>query len=101
MPRRLLVAPVRQVLRHDRLSRSRPADFVLETPSILTGTPAEAFPYCLDWLRARSVYVAGPTAQALMDAPFYYLEARRRAATVISVPWEHSPLACDPRPVIF
>ena len=49
---------------------------------------AGLLPYCLDFLRRRSVYAGGVDMRAAQQAPFYYLHLRRHARFVVTVPWE-------------
>lgn len=88
------------VLRHrngSRISIAAPGDFAcLRRPA--AGTLAQpAFPYCLDFLRARCLYVVGVEPQQVQSAPFYYLYLRRHACRVLSVPVELVPIAAAPQ----
>jgi len=94
MARNITTADIRTAHRTERIAISTPGDF--------STTPARPFsradgdgllPYCLDFLRRRSVYVGGVDANGAQSAPFYYLYLRRNAARVVSVPWEHGALA--------
>lgn len=94
--RPILAGQVRAARRTDRISISTPGDFQLASKrSIARAEAAQAglLPYCLDFLRRRSLYVGGVDARAAQAAPFYYLYLRREARSLVSVPWEMGPLA--------
>lgn len=48
--------------------------------------PCSQFPYCLDFLHGRAIYVADLDAEAVQGAPFYYLYLRQHAQRVLNVP---------------
>jgi hypothetical protein len=91
--RKIFIAPVRAARRTERISISSPGDFRLGAKTPVAGAPEVVLPYCLDFLRRRSVYVGGVDPQGAQSAPFYYLYLRREARSVVSVPWEFGPLA--------
>ena len=77
--------------RGERISIASPSDFSLASFKVLDGTAAAALsllPYCLDFVRRRSVYVAGVDVRAAEEAPFYYLHLRRNAKIAVTFPWE-------------
>jgi hypothetical protein len=91
--RAIRVAAVRQARRTERIAISAPGDFVLEPWAPFRRDPDEAIlPYCLDFLRRRSLYVGGVDREGAQTAPFYYLYLRRQARRVVSVPWEAGAL---------
>jgi hypothetical protein len=85
-----------------RISIASPGDFsLLKTPQKGEGA---AFPYCFDFLRRRALYVRAGDAQAVQNAPFYYLHLRRTAEHVLSLPLEYgalSPAPAFPDPVFL
>lgn len=91
MTRTVIRRSVIRIRNKTRISRSSPADLVCGEE----GAPADApaFPYCLDLLRRRAVYVAGLDPRAVQAAPFYYLYLRANARCVLQVPWSAGPLA--------
>ena len=68
-----------------RISIASPADFVLRRSASEEPLRSQ-FPYCLDFLRGRMLYVADLDAQAIQSAPFCYLYLRRHAQRVLSIP---------------
>jgi hypothetical protein len=68
-----------------RISIASPGDFVLR-PSADDAHSRTLFPYCIDFLRSRVLYIADLDAEAVQGAPFYYLYLRRHARRVLSVP---------------
>lgn len=72
-----------------RISIAAPSDFVCSKSSPAALVPG-AFPYCLDFLRARAVYVTGVDPQGVQGAPFYYLHLRQHARRVLNVPIDHA-----------
>ena len=101
--RTILAAAVRKARRTDRIAISTPGDFVLEPwTRIGRETDEPLLPYCLDFLRRRSLYVGGVDREGAQTAPFYYLYLRRQARRVVSVPWEAGALAPGaPRAPVF
>ncbi len=96
MSGRSLLAGAVQAARHTgRISISSPGDFRLATAAAPTRDDAAKevlLPYCLDFVRRRSVYVGGVDVRGAQTAPFYYLYLRREAKRVVSVPWEAGAL---------
>jgi hypothetical protein len=84
----------------ERIAIAGPGDFVCARAEPLADLPPDVLPYCIDFLRARAVYVGGVSPAAAMGAPFYYLHLRRTAETVLSMPIERGlrlvPYAPDP-----
>ena len=93
--RRIRQARISEVRRPDRISISALGDFrlagreAIERPDVQDGV---LLPYCMDLLRARSLYVGGVDPRDAQAAPFYYLHLRRHARIVVSVPWEQGRL---------
>src|SRR5258706_1454598 len=92
--RRALLFPVLRALRTERIAIASPGDFVRGPARAFEpgSAPGLPLPYCLDILRRRSLYVIGSTAEEARVAPFYYLQLRRSARDMVSVPWEDCPL---------
>ena len=92
MSRAVLYFPIVRARRTDRIAIACSNDFVrgsaLDAPDELCGL----LPYCLDFVQARAIYVAGIDAGAASAAPFYYLHLRRNARSLVSVPIEHGRL---------
>lgn len=91
-------ARVYDVLRNrnaSRISIASPSDFVLRR-SASNEPPRLLFPYCIDFLRGRALYVADADAGAVQGAPFYYLYLRQHARRVLSVPFEAGGVRSDP-----
>jgi hypothetical protein len=93
--RKIFAAPVRHARHTERISISSPGDFQLGAKTAVARVPEIVLPYCLDFLRRRSVYVGGVDPKGAQEAPFYYLHLRREARSVVSVPWESGPLAAQ------
>lgn len=93
MPRRLLQLPIVAARRTDRISIAAPDDFTCGRAQSLQARPVGAFPYCLDFVRARAIYVQDLDVGEVQAAPFYYLHLRRRARSLVSVPLEFGPLS--------
>ena len=100
MARTMTSAPIRARRRTERIAISSPGDFVLG-PREALGHVDELLPYCLDFVRRRSLYVGGADAKGAQDAPFYYLHLRRHAARLVSVPWEHGSLTAETGAPVF
>jgi hypothetical protein len=78
-----------------RISIASPQDFVCRRHA--EGVPPQSqFPYCLDFLRRRALYVTDLDAKAVQAAPFYYLYLRGHARRVLSVPFAASGAGADP-----
>lgn len=91
-------ARVYDVLRRrnaSRISIASPADFVLRRSANEEPLRSQ-FPYCLDFLRGRMLYVADLDAQAIQSAPFCYLYLRRHAHRVLSIPLSACAEGSDP-----
>jgi hypothetical protein len=89
--RSILAGAVLAARHTERVSISSPGDFRLASLAPLAREAAAReilLPYCLDFVRRRSVYVGGVDTTAAQTAPFYYLYLRRTARRVVSVPWE-------------
>lgn len=89
--RQILRAEIVARRRGDRISIASPGDFSLAPRKSLDPSVAakmELLPYCLDFVRRRSVYVAGVDVRAAQEAPFYYLHLRRHAQSAVTFPWE-------------
>ena len=104
MPRRpnrpITSAAVSRARRTDRIAIATPGDFVTAQAGAIDRSQLAGetlLPYCLDFLRQRSVYVAGVGTAAAQAAPFYYLHLRRHAQRVVSAPWEALPFALQPQ----
>lgn len=69
-----------------RISIAAPGDFVCNKARSIVESDAFLFPYCFDFFRRRALYVRQTDAQAVQDAPFYYLHLRRTAEQIVSVP---------------
>jgi len=93
-------APIRERRHTGRIAISSPGDFVLGPREALPGAEG-LLPYCLDFVRRRSVYVGGVDPEGAQDAPFYYLYLRRHATRAVSVPWEAGSLTRETRAPIF
>jgi hypothetical protein len=68
-----------------RISIASPGDFVLRR-SVSEMPPRSLYPYCMDFMQGRALYVADLDAKAVQGAPFYYLYLRQHARRVLSVP---------------
>jgi len=93
--RPILLAPVRVRRRTERIAISTPGDFALGPSRTIARSEAARggfLPYCLDFARRRAIHVGGVDAGEAQRAPFYYLHLRRRASSVLSVPWEGGAL---------
>jgi len=103
MARRVLDFPVLKALNTNRISIASLADFVRGRAAPVAAVASGAFPYCLDFLRARALYVPDIEARAVQGAPFYYLHLRRKARSLVSVPIEFGTLstAQEMRPVFL
>ena len=101
--RSILRKPVLRARRTDRIAVASPDDFVCGKASRFEPQCGTLFPYCIDVLRGRTVYVEGPAPGDVLAAPFYYLHLRRTARTVVTAPIGYGPLCgtSDPRPPIF
>lgn len=96
--RKILTAEIRGAGRTERISIASVSDFSLGKARTITRSDAAAqklFPYCLDFVRRRAVYVGGVSANEAQAAPFYYLQLRRSARTAVMVPWEEVALRQD------
>ncbi|MEI9991596.1 MAG: hypothetical protein WDM86_16320 [Rhizomicrobium sp.] len=92
--RDITTAEIKTARRTDRIAISTPGDFLTSTIRPFDRAGADGLlPYCLDFLRRRSVYVGGVDGEGAQAAPFYYLYLRRNATRVVSVPWESGALA--------
>ena len=99
MTRRTIVSDVVRRRNVSRISIAAASDFV-GMPN--TAPPGVLFPYCLDFLRARALYVGGVDADAVQAAAFYYLHLRRHASQLASVPIEQlAPAAAVDDPVFL
>ena len=88
--RQILMAEVVARRRGERISIASPGDFSLSSPRVLeraAGATLPLLPYCLDFVRRRSVYAGGVDIRSAQEAPFYYLHLRRNAKSVVTVPW--------------
>jgi hypothetical protein len=94
--RKILRAAVRAARRTERISIASPSDFARggEQP-IERGEASNMalLPYCLDFVRRRSLYVGGVDMRQAQGAPFYYLYLRRNARFVVTIPWEEGALS--------
>ena len=89
--RKVFQAEILGARRTHRISIASPSDFALQAKkpvSMAAIREVELLPYCLDFLRRRSVYAGGVDVRAAQQAPFYYLHLRRCARFVVTVPWE-------------
>ncbi len=91
---------VLRVRNTSRISIAAANDFVCSKGSPATLVP-RAFPYCLDFLHGRAIYITGVEPQGVQSAPFYYLYLRRHARRVLRVPLDdaflsRTPPAADP-----
>ncbi len=85
--RDITTAEIKTARRTDRIAISTPGDFLTSTIRPFDRAGADGLlPYCLDFLRRRSVYVGGVDGEGAQAAPFYYLYLRRNATRVVSVP---------------
>lgn len=94
--RKIVRAAVRKARRTERISVAAPSDFVLDAPRSFDRGEAShlgLLPYCLDFVRRRSVYVGGVDSRQVEGAPFYYLHLRRNARFVVTIPWEEGGLS--------
>ena len=89
--RNILQARILAKHRADRISIAAPGDFRLGSAVPLdpeTAARMRLLPYCLDFVRRRSLYVGGIDVREAQEAPFYYLHLRRNARAVVTFPWE-------------
>src|ERR1700744_4309452 len=100
MARTIIAASIRARHRTERIAISSPGDFTLGPRLPFDGADG-LLPYCLDFVRRRSIYVGGVDARGAQDAPFYYLHLRRNAQRLVSVPWEQGALTTETRAPIF
>src|SRR4051812_17637492 len=93
--RSILVADVIQAIRPDRIGTLSKDDFVtspFRAIRITSGMEMSAFPAVFDVARARTLYIPNLDAQRLREAPFANIYARKKAASLLSVPWEAGPV---------
>jgi hypothetical protein len=100
MARMIDAAPIRERRRTERIAISSPGDFGLGPREPFAGAQG-LLPYCLDFVRRRSLYAGGVDAKGAQGAPFYYLHLRRHATRAVSVPWERGALTSETRAPIF
>lgn len=88
-------AEVRERRNTDSVVCASANDFVvadLRPSSAAEASADRVLPYCFDIPNRRSIYAGVPERDEIFAAPFYYLEIRRRARRVYSVPWSLGPL---------
>jgi len=96
--RKIIRAAIRKRARTERISIATPSDFALDARQPIARDDASGLrllPYCLDFMRRRSVYVGGVDRREAEGAPFYYLHLRRNARFVVTIPWENGGLFKD------
>lgn len=93
VPRDVVVYEVIRTRNMNRIAIAAPGDFDLVERARLPRLTEPAFPYCLDFLRRRALYISGLDPAEVQSAPFYYLYLRQHARRVISLPLEHGPVA--------
>jgi hypothetical protein len=95
--RAIVEAPVRRARRTNRIRIASTSDFVLGRAREYAREPGAetALPYCLDFVRRRTIYALGLDLKEAQEAPFYYLYARRAARRILSVPWEAGPIGAS------
>jgi len=93
---KILRAAVLEARRTERISIASPSDFAPDTAQPIERGEASGMallPYCLDFVRRRSLYVGGVDTREAQGAPFYYLYLRRNARFVVTIPWEEGALS--------
>jgi hypothetical protein len=91
--RRIIESTVVRTRNASCIAIASPGDFVC-THAVSGAVPRrDAFPYSLDFVRRRTIYVRDIDPHAVQEAPFYYLYLRRHAQRVLSIPVEYGPLA--------
>src|SRR6478736_2202650 len=93
---KILRAAVLEARRTERISIASPSDFAPDTAQPIERGEASnlgLLPYCLDFVRRRSLYVGGVDTREAQGAPFYYLYLRRNARFVVTIPWEEGALS--------